>query len=51
MTLVNSADDPDTLTTLDELAAFLDEHAFTGSRSGDAADWMRSALCDRACAR
>jgi predicted RNA-binding Zn ribbon-like protein len=38
VTLVNSADDPDTLTTLDELAAFLDEHAFTGSRSGDAAE-------------
>jgi len=36
--LVNSADDPDTLTTLEELEAFLDEHAFTGSRSGDAAE-------------
>ena len=38
VTLVNSADDPDTLTTLEELEAFLDEHAFTGSRSGDAAE-------------
>ena len=38
VTLVSSADDPDTLTTLEELEAFLDEHAFTGSRSGDAAE-------------
>jgi predicted RNA-binding Zn ribbon-like protein len=38
VTLVNSADDPDTLTTLDELGAFLDDHAFTGSRSGDVAE-------------
>ena len=38
VTLVNSADDPDTLTTLDELGAFLDAHAFTGSRSGDVAE-------------
>ena len=38
VTLVNSADDPDTLTTHEELEAFLDEHAFTGSRSGDAAE-------------
>jgi predicted RNA-binding Zn ribbon-like protein len=36
--LVNSADDPDTLTTTEELEVFLDEHAFTGSRSGDAAE-------------
>ena len=38
VTLVNSADDPDTLTTLAELGAFLDAHAFTGSRSGDVAE-------------
>jgi predicted RNA-binding Zn ribbon-like protein len=38
VTLVNSADDPDTLTTLDELGAFLDAHAFTGTRSGDVAE-------------
>jgi predicted RNA-binding Zn ribbon-like protein len=36
--LVNSAADPDTLTTVEELAAFLDEHAFTGTRVGDAAE-------------
>lgn len=30
--LVNSAEDPDTLTTPAELEAFLDEHAFTGTR-------------------
>jgi predicted RNA-binding Zn ribbon-like protein len=36
--LVNSAADPDTLTTVEELAAFLDEHAFTGTRLGDAAE-------------
>jgi predicted RNA-binding Zn ribbon-like protein len=33
--LVNSAAEPDTMTTLDELAAFLDEHEFTGERVGD----------------
>jgi predicted RNA-binding Zn ribbon-like protein len=38
VTLVNSADDPDTLTTLAELGAFLDAHAFTGTRSGDVAE-------------
>ncbi len=38
VTLVNSGDDPDTLTTLAELGAFLDAHAFTGSRSGDVAE-------------
>jgi predicted RNA-binding Zn ribbon-like protein len=36
--LVNSAADPDTLTTVEDLAAFLDEHAFTGTRVGDAAE-------------
>ncbi len=38
VTLVNSGDDPDTLTTLAELGAFLDAHAFTGTRSGDVAE-------------
>ena len=33
--LVNSAEDPDTLTTVGELRGFLDEHAFTGTRAGD----------------
>ena len=36
--LVNSASAPDTMTTLDELAAYLEEHEFTGTRSGDAAE-------------
>jgi predicted RNA-binding Zn ribbon-like protein len=36
--LVNSAVEPDTLTTPDELVAFLDEHEFTGTRVGDAAE-------------
>jgi predicted RNA-binding Zn ribbon-like protein len=36
--LVNSAEDPDTLTSPVELQDFLDEHAFTGTRSGDAAE-------------
>ncbi|HEY2879697.1 CGNR zinc finger domain-containing protein [Nocardioides sp.] len=36
--LVNSAEEPDTLTTVDELAGFLDEHEFTGTRTGDAAE-------------
>ncbi|HET8664393.1 MAG TPA: CGNR zinc finger domain-containing protein [Nocardioides sp.] len=33
--LVNSGEPPETLTTVDELEAFLDEHAFTGTRVGD----------------
>jgi predicted RNA-binding Zn ribbon-like protein len=33
--LVNSAEEPDTLTTPEELVAFLDEHEFTGARRGD----------------
>jgi len=36
--LVNSASAPDTMTTVEELGAFLDEHAFTGTRVGDAAE-------------
>jgi predicted RNA-binding Zn ribbon-like protein len=36
--LVNSAEQPDTLTTPAELEAFLDEHEFTGTRRGDAAE-------------
>jgi predicted RNA-binding Zn ribbon-like protein len=36
--LVNSAEEPDTLTTREELVAFLDEHEFTGVRRGDAAE-------------
>ncbi|MBO0845345.1 MAG: CGNR zinc finger domain-containing protein [Nocardioides sp.] len=36
--LVNSAEAPDTLTTPEELVAFLDEHEFTGTRVGDAAE-------------
>jgi predicted RNA-binding Zn ribbon-like protein len=36
--LVNSAAAPDTLTSVEELHAFLDEHEFTGTRVGDAAE-------------
>lgn len=36
--LVNTAEDPDTLTTREELAAFLDEHEFTGARLGTRAE-------------
>jgi predicted RNA-binding Zn ribbon-like protein len=36
--LVNSGEEPDTLTTRVELEAFLDEHEFTGTRRGDAAE-------------
>jgi predicted RNA-binding Zn ribbon-like protein len=36
--LVNSGEEPDTLTSQDELSAFLDEHEFTGTRRGDAAE-------------
>jgi predicted RNA-binding Zn ribbon-like protein len=36
--LVNSAEEPDTLTTREELVDFLDEHEFTGHRRGDAAE-------------
>jgi predicted RNA-binding Zn ribbon-like protein len=36
--LVNSAEDPDTLTSLAELDAFFAEHRYTGSRTGDAAE-------------
>lgn len=36
--LVNSAAEPDTLVTTDDLVAFLDDHEFTGTRLGDAAE-------------
>ena len=36
--LVNSGEDPDTLTSRAELETFLDEHEFTGTRRGDAAE-------------
>ena len=36
--LVNSGEEPDTLTTRAELEAFLDEHGFTGTRRGAAAE-------------
>jgi predicted RNA-binding Zn ribbon-like protein len=36
--LVNSAVDPDTLVSTDDLVAFLDDHEFTGTRLGDAAE-------------
>jgi predicted RNA-binding Zn ribbon-like protein len=32
--LVNSGEEPDTLTTVAQLRAFLDEHEFTGARAG-----------------
>jgi predicted RNA-binding Zn ribbon-like protein len=36
--LVNSAEEPDTLTTVRELDAFYAEHGYTGRREGDAAE-------------
>ena len=36
--LINSGEEPDTLTTRVELETFLDEHEFTGIRRGDAAE-------------
>jgi predicted RNA-binding Zn ribbon-like protein len=36
--LVNSAVEPDTLTSVEELGSFLDAHEFTGTRMGDAAE-------------
>ena len=36
--LVNSGEEPDTLTSRAELEAFLDEHQFTGTRRGDATE-------------
>jgi predicted RNA-binding Zn ribbon-like protein len=36
--LVNSASAPDTLTSVEDLASFLDEHEFTGVRAGDPAE-------------
>lgn len=36
--LVNSGVDPDTMTTSAELDSFFDEHAYTGSRTHDAAE-------------
>ena len=36
--LVNSAEDPDTLTSPEELADFLDDHEFTGTRLGTRAE-------------
>jgi predicted RNA-binding Zn ribbon-like protein len=36
--LVNTAAEPDTLTTTDNLAVFLDEHEFTGTRLGSPAE-------------
>ncbi|HEU5455926.1 MAG TPA: CGNR zinc finger domain-containing protein [Nocardioides sp.] len=36
--LVNSADDPDTLTTLEDVNAFYDEHGYTGARPRSRAD-------------
>jgi predicted RNA-binding Zn ribbon-like protein len=36
--LVNTAEEPDTLTTSEALAAFLDDHEFTGQRLGTTAE-------------
>jgi predicted RNA-binding Zn ribbon-like protein len=38
VSLVNTAEEPDTLSTLDELESFLDEHEFTGTRLRNAAE-------------
>ena len=36
--LVNTASDPDTLRTQEDLVRFLDEHGWSGGRAGDAAE-------------
>src|SRR5262245_39358121 len=36
--LVNSAEEPDTLTSIEQLDAWYDEHGFTGRRDGDEAE-------------
>jgi len=36
--LVNSGEEPDTLTSCEQLATFLDDHEFTGRRRGDEAE-------------
>ena len=36
--LANTAEDPDTLTTVDELAGFVRRHGFTGRLDGDRAE-------------
>lgn len=36
--LANSAEAPDTMTTVEDLRAFFDEHRYTGRRDGDAAE-------------
>src|SRR3954454_13823963 len=36
--LVNSAEDPDTLTTVEQLDAWYDEHGFTGRHDSDEAE-------------
>lgn len=36
--LVNSAEEPDTLTEIDQLAAFFDKHGYTGAHTGTAAE-------------
>jgi predicted RNA-binding Zn ribbon-like protein len=38
VSLVNTAEDPDTLTTTEELTTFLDDHEFTGTRLGSRAE-------------
>jgi len=38
VSLVNSAEDPDTLTEIVQLDAWYEEHGFTGRRDGDAAE-------------
>ena len=36
--LANSADDPDTLTTVDDVTEFYDQHGYTGLHAGDEAE-------------
>jgi predicted RNA-binding Zn ribbon-like protein len=38
VTLANSADDPDTLTTVGDVTEFYDQHGYTGLHTGDAAE-------------
>lgn len=39
VTLVNTAEEPDTLVTIADLEAFLDEHEYTGRLDGDQAEF------------
>jgi hypothetical protein len=48
--LVNSGEEPDTLTTVAHVDAWYAEHGYTGRRDGDEAELGRCAGCGRSCA-